>query len=121
MTFLFNKNANPKISHVAYQLTGEGCPTFMFDMAGQVAASYTPATVANDTAIENAEATEVTNRMPVKPFSALATDFPSSGINTSAFLAQYVYPNSVTTYGVVINGINYNSGCATRHTGRGSG
>jgi len=121
MTFLFNKNASPKISHVAYQLTGEGCPTFMFDMAGQVAASYVPATVTNDTAIENAEATEVTDRLPVKPFADLATDFPSSGINTAAFLAQYVYPNSVTTYGVVINGINYNSGCATRHTASGLG
>lgn len=121
LTFLFNKNASPNISHVAYQFTGEGCPTFMFDMAGQVAAQYTPATVANDTALENAEATEVTNRMPVKPFSALATDFPSSGINTSAFLAQYIYPNSVTTYGVVINGINYSSGCATRHTAAGLG
>ncbi|HVW67876.1 MAG TPA: hypothetical protein VHB68_02825 [Steroidobacteraceae bacterium] len=121
MTFLFNRNATPNISHVAYQITGEGCPTLMFDMAGQVAARYTPATVANDTAIENAEATEVANRMPVKPFSALATDFPNSGFNTAAFLAQYVYPNSVTTYGVVINGINYNSGCATRHTASGLG
>jgi len=121
VTFLFNKNASPNISHAAYQFTGEGCPTFMFDMAGQVAALYTPVTVANDTALENAEATEVTNRLPVKPFSALATDFPSSGINTSAFLSQYVYPNSVTTYGVVINGINYSSGCATRHTAAGLG
>jgi hypothetical protein len=116
MTFLFNKNASPKISHVAYQIDAEGCPTFQFDMAGQLAATYTPATVPNDAAIETAEATEVTNRLPVKPFTALATDFPSSGINTSAILAQYTYPNSVTTYGVVINGINYNSGCATRHT-----
>ena len=121
LTFLFNKNATPNISHAAYQFTGEGCPTLMFDMAGQVAASYTPGTVANDTAIENAEAAEVANRLPVKPFTALATDFPSSGINTAAFLAQYIYPNSVTTYGVVINGINYSSGCATRHTAAGLG
>ena len=121
LTFLFNKNATPKISHVAYQFTGEGCPTFMFDMAGQVAATYTPATVANDTAIENATAAEVSNRMPVKPFTALATDYPSSGINTSAFVAQYTYPGSVTTYGVVINGTNYSSGCATRHTAAGLG
>lgn len=121
LTFLFNKSASPNISHAAYQFTGEGCPTFMFDMAGQVAASYVPGTVANDTAIENAEAAEVANRMPVKPFSALATDFPSSGIDTGAFLSQYVYPNSVTTYGVVINGVNYSSGCATRHTAAGLG
>jgi len=121
VTFLFNKNASPNISHAAYQFTGEGCPTFMFDMAGQVVASYAPSTVANDTAIENAEAAEVANRMPVKPFSALATDFPSSGIDTGALLSQYVYPNSVTTYGVVINGINYSSGCATRHTAAGLG
>lgn len=121
LTFLFNKNATPNISKVAYQLSGEGCPTLMFDMAGQVSATYTPGTVVNDVALENAEAAEVTNRMTVKPFSALATDFPSSGINLSAFLAQYTYPNSVTTYGVVINGINYSSGCATRHTASGLG
>jgi len=121
LTFLFNANATPKISNVAYQFSAEGCPTLMFDMAGQIAATYTPAVISNDTTLENATAAEVTNRMPVKPFTALATDFPSSGISTSAFLSQYTYPNSVTTFGVVINGINYSSGCATRHTASGLG
>ncbi len=121
LTFLFNANAKPNISNVAYQFSAEGCPTLMFDMAGQIAATYTPSVISNDTILENATAAEVANRMPTKPLTALATDYPSSGINTSAFLAQYKYPNSVTTYGVVINGINYTSGCATRHTASGLG
>lgn len=121
LTFLFNKNASPKVSHAAYQFAGEGCPTFMFDMAGQVAASYTPAPVANGAAMQNAAAAEIAQRLPVKPFGALRADFPASGINTAAFLAQYLHPNNVSTYGVVINGINYNSGCATRHTASGLG
>lgn len=121
VTFLFDKNASSNISHAAYQFTGEGCPSFMFDMAGQVAASYSPNSVANAAALENAEAAEVAHRLPVRPFSALAIDFPDSGINPTDFLRQYVYPNSVTTYGLVIKGVNYNSGCATRHTAAGLG
>jgi hypothetical protein len=93
----------------------------MFDMAGQVSASYTPATVPNDVAIANGEAKEVANRMPQKPITALATDYPASGINTSTILAAYTYPTSVQTYGIVYNGVNYNAGCTTRHSASGLG
>ncbi len=120
LTFLFNSAKSPKVSNVYYQITKETCYPMKFDEWGMLTATYTPGTVSNDTAIENAEAAEVANRMPTKPFSALATDFPNSGIVLSNFTNQYTCasgdPKCITTYGLVINGSNYSSGtnCATR-------
>jgi hypothetical protein len=54
---------------------------FQADMWGQLAATYAPGSVANDRGWKNAEAAEVANRMPTKPFSALAKDYPNSGID----------------------------------------
>ena len=116
MTFLFSNTATPNVSNVYYQFTQETCEPMKFNMWGQVTATYTHVTVANNVAIMNAEATEVANRMPTKPFSALTTDFPNSGIVLSNFTKAYASPADITTYGLVINGINYSSGnnCQTR-------
>lgn len=116
MTFLFNSTKSPNISNVYYQITQETCYPMTFNMWGQDAATYAPGTVVNDVAIENAEATEVANRMPTKPFSELTTDFPSSGIVLSNFTKAFTNPAAITTYGLVINGTNYSSGnnCQTR-------
>ncbi len=121
MTFLFSNTLSPNVSHVAYQITQETCYPMKFNEWGMLTATYTPGTVANDTAIENAEAAEVSNRMPTKPFSALATDFPNSGIVLSNFTSGFTCtsgdPTCITTYGLVINGTNYSSGtnCKTRY------
>ncbi len=116
MTFLFNSSKSPNVSNVYYQITKETCYPMTFNMWGQVTATYTPGKVANDTAIENAEAAEVTNRMPTKPFSVLTTDFPSAGLMLSNFTKAFTNPSAITTYGLVINGTNYSSGnnCQTR-------
>jgi hypothetical protein len=120
LTFLFSATKSPNISNVYYQITKETCYPMKFDEWGMLTATYSPGTVANDTAIENAEAAEVTNRMPTKPFSALATDFPNSGIVLSNFTNLFTCtsgdPTCITTYGLVINGTNYSSGtnCKTR-------
>jgi hypothetical protein len=120
LTFLFSNTSSPNVSNVYYQITQETCYPMKFDEWGTLTATYSPGTVANDTAIENAAAAEVGNRMPTKPFSELATDFPNSGIVLSNFTHQYSCsrrePACVTTYGLVINGTNYSSGnnCATR-------
>lgn len=115
MTFLFNRTKNPNISRVRYQVTQETCLYFKLNMWGQLAATYTPATVANNEALENAEAAEVANRIPTKPFSALATDYPSSGINTANFTQGFKSPADITTYGLLINGVHYVSNCQTRY------
>jgi len=115
MTFLFNRKKSPNISMVRYQVTQETCLYFKLNMWGQLAATYTPASVANADALENAEAAEVANRLPTKSFSALATDYPNSGINPANFTQGFKSPADITTYGLLINGIDYVSNCQTRY------
>ena len=115
MTFLFNRTKIPNISKVRYQVTQETCLYFKLNMWGQLAANYTPGSVANDQALENAEAAEVANRLPTKPFSALATDYPNSGINIANFTRGFKSPADITTYGLFINGVNYVGNCQTRY------
>ena len=114
MTFLFNRTKSQNISQVRYQITQETCLYFKLNMWGQLAATYTPETVANCEALENAETAEVANRIPTKPFSALATDFPNSGINVADFTKGFKSPADITTYGLLINGVHYVSNCQTR-------
>lgn len=120
LTFLFDKNVSPRVSNVYYQITKETCYTMKFNEWGMLAATYMPGPVASDTAIENAQAEEIEARMPTKPFGALATDYPNAGLTLGNFAKKYTCtggdPTCVTTYGAVVNGINYSSGtnCATR-------
>jgi len=114
LTFLFNRTKSPNISKVRYQVTQETCLYFKLNMWGQLAATYTPGTVANNEALENAEAAEMANRIPTKPFSALATDYPNSGINIANFTQGFKSPADITTYGLLINGVHYVSNCQTR-------
>ena len=115
MTFLFNRTKKPNISKVRYQVTQETCLYFKLNMWGQIPATYAPGNVTDDQALDNAEAAEIANRIPTKPFSALATDYPNSGINIANFTQGFKSPADITTYGLLINGINYVSSCQTRY------
>jgi hypothetical protein len=115
MTFLFNRAKKPNISRVRYQVTQETCMNFKLDMWGQLSAAYTPEAIADAQALENAEAVEVVNRLSTKPLSALATDYPNSGVDVANFTKGFKSPADITTYGLLLNGINYVSGCPTRH------
>jgi hypothetical protein len=110
MTFLFNSTS---VSFVRYQITQETCLYFKFDQWGQLSATYTSGTVSGANTLKNDHALEVTNRIPVKPISALTTDFPGSGVNLSAF-GKGISATHMTYYGLVINGTNYVAGCGTR-------
>ncbi len=115
MTFLFNSAKKPNISKVRYQVTQETCLYFKLNMWGQLDATYTPGKVANAQALQNAQAAEVANRLPTKPISALATDYPNSGINIGNFTQGFHSPADITVYGLVIHGVNYVSDCQTRY------
>ena len=110
MTFLFNANG---ISQVRYQITQETCLYEKFDFWGQLNATYTPQSVANAISLMNNEAAEVANRLPTKPISALAADYPGASLDLSQF-GSGVTPADMTYYGVYINGVNYVSTCGTR-------
>ena len=111
MTFLFN---GTNVSNVRYQITQETCLYFKFNMWGQLTATYTSETFSNAATPKADHAAEAINRLPTKPISALATDFPDSKVNLTRF-GSGVTPEHMTAYGLVINGVNYVSGCETRY------
>lgn len=113
MSFLFSNTKSPNVSNVRYQITQETCLEVKFNMWGKVAATYTPGTVSDAATLKSDHAAELANRMPSKPLSALATDYP--GVNPAAFIRDYTAPEHITTYGLVVNGINYVAGCQTRY------
>lgn len=110
MTFLFDATS---VSQVRYQVTQETCLYFKFDLWGQLPAVYTPYAVPDAQTLQNGHAAEVANRLPTKPIAALATDYPAAGLNLANF-GGGVTPAHMSTYGLLYNGVNYVSGCATR-------
>lgn len=115
MMFLFSNRKARRVSEVRYQVTQETCAYLKFDMWGQLSATYTPYRIANSTALKDDEAREIQQRIPSKPFVALATDFPSSSVDLAGFFRGVRFPNDITTYGLYINGTNYVGNCQTRH------
>jgi hypothetical protein len=111
MTFLFDATGASK---VRYQITQETCDYQKFNMWGQLSATYTPQTVTGAAAIENDYATEMADRLPTRPISALTTDYPNAGIDTGKF-GSGVTAAHMTSYGLYVNGVNYTSGCTTRY------
>jgi hypothetical protein len=114
MTFLFSNTKSPNVSNVYYQITQETCFPMKFNMWGIASATYTPGAVPGAGALRKNHVAEISHRMPTKPFHALATDFPNARINLSAFPGAYKDPKQISTYGLVINGVNYTAGCPTR-------
>jgi CubicO group peptidase (beta-lactamase class C family) len=114
MTFLFSNTKSPAISSVYYQITQETCYPMKFNLWGMASATYVVAALPGSAELKAKNAAEIARRVPTKRIAELATDFPNAGINLSAFTAAYKHPEDITTYGVFINGINYNSGCPTR-------
>ncbi|MFF0095096.1 hypothetical protein ACFYSF_34890 [Streptomyces canus] len=110
LTFLFDGS---KISKVRYQIAHETCEYFQFDMGGQVGATYSRHTVTGGTDLKKAYAAEVAHRIPTKPISALSTDYPNAGIDTSAF-GSGITASALSTYGVSYGGVNYVGACQTR-------
>ncbi|MBV2130616.1 serine hydrolase [Arsukibacterium indicum] len=111
MTFLFKDDGN--VSRVAYQIAQETCQYFKFNLHGILNASYQPATVSGAAAIKTAYVREVTERLPVKPLTALINDYPQAGIVLSN-LGSDQSSSHLSAYGVYYNGVHYAGRCATR-------
>jgi hypothetical protein len=110
MAFLFD---GERVSNVRYQVTQETCLYFKFNMWGQLAATYKPETVPKAEAIKANHAAEIANRMLTKPIAALAADYPDSGVSVDR-LTPGINAQHLTTYGLMIGGVNYVSDCETR-------
>jgi hypothetical protein len=108
LTFLFN---NQQVSKIWYQVTQETTSYTRANLWGQLDAAYHPGKVTGAEQIREDFAAELAARLPVKPITALAEDYP--GVDISAF-GRGVTPEHMTWYGVVVNGVNYLGGCQTR-------
>src|SRR5580700_5817399 len=115
MTFLFSNKKSPHVSQVRYQITQETCEYFKFNLWGQLPATYVPSKVAGADEVRRAAAAEMANRLPTKPFSALAADYPDAGLDLANFMSGRKFPEDVTTYGLFINGVHYVGNCQTRY------
>ena len=114
MSFLFRSDGS--ISKVAYQIASETCAYFKVNMWGVLSASYTPQAVADAATRIAAYQAEVAARMPVKPLSAMTTDYPAAGID----ITKLQTPNTtvaahVSTVGFISVGVHYRGGCTTRY------
>jgi hypothetical protein len=111
LTFMFDEQA---ISRVAYQIASETCAYFQADLWGVLPASFERRAPANRDAIVAAYRREVAARLPVKPMSALAADYP--GVDAGRFgSAEEISPADMTAFGFVIDGKHYVGGCETRY------
>ena len=111
MAFLFDGRQIPQ---VRFQITQETCLYLKFDLWGQATATYTPEVIPDAAEIKTAHAAEVAKRLPTKPIAALASDYPDSRVNLARF-SSGITPEHLSAYGLVINGVNYVSGCRTRY------
>lgn len=108
MTFLFRSDGS--ISHAAIQISSETCKYVKFDMWGLLDASYTPHAVPTKAGIIAAYQKNQSHRLPERPISQLAADFP--GVDPSKLAIGEA--GSRTLYGLVVHGVNYVSDCPTR-------
>lgn len=112
LTFLFKDDGS--ISSVAYQISSETCEYYKFNLYGRLAATYSPASVTGAAGLKTAYEDEVSRRMPIKPITDLATDYPGSGINTSVIGSEQT-SSHLSAFGVAVDGVHYTGGCGTRH------
>lgn len=111
MTFLFKDDGS--VSDLAYQIASGTCEYMQLNFHGRLQAAYTPAAVGGAAAIKAGFEAHRAGRMPTKPLSALATDYPGTGVNVTN-IGSDVSASAMTIYGVAYHGVHYVGGCQTR-------
>ena len=107
LSFVFKNDGS--VSKVAVQVSGETCLYFNYTLSGLVSASYVPGAVSGASNLISAYEAEVLNRLPVKPITELAVDYP--GVVVANIAAEQA--SGETTHGVLYNGIHYAAPCVT--------
>lgn len=111
LSFLFKSDGS--VSRAAFQIAGETCAYFKFDLWGMADARYTPQAIPAAAAVAAAYQAEVAARMPTRPIAALPDDYPSAGV-VAANIGADQSAADMTVYGVAVDGVNYVGGCQTR-------
>ncbi|HFQ94414.1 MAG TPA: class C beta-lactamase-related serine hydrolase, partial [Anaerolineae bacterium] len=110
MSFLFNDAGD--VSKVWYQITQETCLYFKGDFWGQTAAAYEAELLPDGDQIKADFAAELAARFPAQPIESLTDVYPDFNL---AALTDGISPEAMTAYGLVVDGVNYVSGCQTRY------
>jgi len=111
LTFAFKSDG--AATNALYQIAGETCAYFKFDLAGAARVIFAPGKATQAAAVVAAHRAEVVARLKTKPLSALAGDFP--GADPTQFGARTeIDPDDMTAFGFVIDGTHYVGGCDTR-------
>ena len=98
---------------LAYQISTETCQYFKFNAQGSATVALMNARSEGADNLVNNLFSELSNRLPEKPISALQTDHP--GLTSDVFAqADFVKLTNMSIYGLVKEGVHYVSGCATR-------
>jgi hypothetical protein len=108
LTFVFKSDGS--VSRVAFQIGSETCYYFQFNLWGLADAQFQPMDFPNREAAVREYRSEVAAQLPIKPIAALAEAYPQ--VNLENFSLHDA--NDVSTYGFVIDGVNYSGGCNTR-------
>lgn len=112
MSFLFKGDGS--VSKVAYQISSETCLYFKADWWGLLSAGYTPQAIAGQSQLIQDYQDEIAARIPTKPLSALASDYPGTDYTVFASPGS-TDASHVSTAGFVIDGIHYRGDCVTRN------
>jgi len=111
LTFLYR--ADGAVSNVAYEIGSETCAYFQFNAWGYFSARYIPGPVAEREAVLERYQQELVHRLPTRPITSLAADYP--GADPDRFGSPAEVPiASMTLYGVTVDGVHYVSDCDSR-------
>lgn len=111
LTFLFRSDG--AMSDVAYEIAQETCAYFQFVSWGYYKARYAPGRIDGHDAIVTRHRAEVAGRLPVRALSTLASVV--EGADPAQFgSSSDVPPQTLTTFGLIVDGVHYSGGCLTR-------
>lgn len=100
-------------SRAAWQVTSENCAYFRFDAWGRLSARFDAEPLTGVGPVAAAREAELERRWPVRPLAQLAVDHPGAVLGDFGDPRE-LPPASVTTFGVVVDGVHYSAGCPTR-------
>ena len=108
LMFLFGDDG--AVSRTAMQVTSETCLYLQVDLWGLLQTQYRPGTPAQGAAAVRAYRDELAARLPRRTLAQLHADHPQLDVAALAIGA----PSASTVHGLVVDGVNYVSDCATR-------
>jgi hypothetical protein len=110
MTFLFK--ANGEMSSIAFQISSQTCRYLQFEMDGWLAARFEPGLVEEGEAVAAAAAANRASRLRVRPFAALADEYPGADSANFGSTGE-IDPTDMTAFGFIIDGEHFASDCRT--------